>query len=429
MKALLLLLVTASCTCTSIADSLDVRGISITGLRRTKPWVVEREFQWLRGSVIATSDLEKVRGRLSNLNFFNEVRVSVDSTDTVKVQVTEAWPLLPIASVSFTEGQLGDVHSTSDFLDIATIYVGATHLNFRGSGAKLEAFAQFGAAEGFSVEYTSRWLSPKLPLACFAALVDLRISDRHAAVFDSTRRLRSRRASLEIGTRRGVPSQIGADFRYQQVKQEDSWPAEGRSFNIFWWSPYLLLDHRDVEWYPTRGALAAVRTNLGLGTETFTRSYYDLRGYWGLPQFSLLGPHHRPPVVALRIYAATSSHQTPSWAHNFSGFNQGYRGYRTIKRESAEELSGQFELRIPVIRESHYNVRSLGSLGKRIPWGVTVVGGIERFRQQLDGMHWEGLGYGAGLLFRMPYVHLLECSVEWNREGEMESSISTGIRF
>ncbi len=406
-----------------------MRDFQWTGLRYTRTWVLEREIGFARGDTISSEDLTIARGRLMNYPFLHDVDVFVDSSGLVRVDVSDAWPLFPVLSVSFTEGQISEVSSASEFLDLATVYAGIDHLNFRGTGAEVVALAQFGAAEGGSVKYGTRRLSSAVPISLTTIFESLRTSDRHASIFDSTRHLRSSRASFEIGTRRGVPTQAGLEVRYQYVKQEAQAPAEGRTFHTYWLSPYLLLDHRDVEWYPTRGSVTVARLNIAGGSEPFVRSQYEIRGYWNLSREIPLHDEQRPPVIAVRAYAATSASSTPSWAHYFSGFSSGYRGYRTVKREAAEELVGQVEIRLPIVQETHYSIPSIGSLGKRIPWGVSIVAGIEQFRLRLDGRKWEGTGWGAGVLMRAPYVQLIEITHEWNREGETEIAITTGIRF
>jgi outer membrane protein assembly factor BamA len=217
--------------------------------------------------------------------------------------------------------------------------------------------------------------------------------------------------------------------QYEHVRQEDVFPAEGRRFDTYTISPFAVIDRRNSEWYPSRGAYARIQTTLATGTVDFARTIGDLRAYWTVTPIWPLNDVARPPVIALRATGGTSTAETPSWSHFFTGFNQSYRGYRTDKAEAAGYLSGQAEFRFPLIRESTYSIRQLGSYGSRWPSGLSGFVSAERYELQLDGSRTEGLAFGGGLLIRVPYVQLVEAAYEVNRDGETAVSIESEIRF
>jgi hypothetical protein len=347
----------------------------------------------------------------------------------VRVLVTEAWHYLPVLSLSFTEGQAADVRSLQDVFDLATIMVGFADINFRGDAARLYALGQFGAAEGVSLAYDTRWLSPALPISTTLRFQNMRIADRHASVLDSSRRMHLARASVQAGTRRGAVARYGAELRYDVVHQEYEWPAEGRSDRTVWLTPYVGLDRRKLEWYPGPGSFADVRTSVVMGTANFLRTQAELRGYIGIDDGWPLHDTHRPALLALRARAGTTSAHTPSWAHYYSGFSEGFRGYRRAKFEAANYLAGEAELRAPLLKESTYNLSSLGRYGKRLPFGVSTLFAVERFEQQLDGRRDNGLAVALGFLFRVPIMQILEWDFEWNRAGEFTTTFSSGVRF
>jgi len=90
------------------ALAMVVREIRIEGLRSTRPWVIERELTFAVGDSVTEAELRAAERRLLNLQAFNEVTVRADSAGTVKVDVSEAWPILPIFGMSLAEGDLGD---------------------------------------------------------------------------------------------------------------------------------------------------------------------------------------------------------------------------------------------------------------------------------------------------------------------------------
>jgi outer membrane protein assembly factor BamA len=420
--AILLLLLIASCA--SGAERFVAREVRISGLHRTRAWVVERELQFAAGDSVTSADLMAARRRIQNLSLFSDVRLTGDSSGVISVDLAELWPLIPFLWMDFTEGQITDVLRRPDtFFDKVTLYAGALHLNVAGSGARIYAVGQFGAADGFELGFRTRWLSARWPLSLLLEVENQRVSDRHSAILDSSRSLRIARYEMDVATREGAPSRLGLLVKYQGVRQEKEWPAQGRHDVTAWFSPYVALDRRDLEWYPSRGALVSARTDVVTGSTFFVRSGCDLRGYFPLREGA------RPPLLALRFTAATSSSATPSWAHYYHGFNSGLRGYSTERSESAGFQTGGAELRVPLTRETTYNLRWLGRYGRRLPWGVSGVLSVERGELLLDGRRLERLGFAAGLFLRFPYVEILEISAAADRDGNREYLVNTGVHF
>jgi outer membrane protein assembly factor BamA len=420
--ALLWLLLCA--TCASAAERFVAREIRFSGLRRTQLWVVERELRFAQGDTITTEDLLSARRRIQNLSLFSDVQVNADSGGTVLVEVAELWPIIPLAWLEFSEGQFSDILRHPDtFFDKVTAYLGVLHLNVAGSGARIHAVGQFGAASGYQIGYRTRWLAPHWPVSLRLEMENERISDRHSAVLDSSRSLRTARYEVDVATYEGAPSRVGMAVKYQGVKSEKDWPAEARHDRTAWFSPFVVLDRRDLEWYPSRGALISAGTDLVAASRFFTRSACDLRGYFPLREGS------RPPLVALRFAAATSSNATPSWAHFYHGFASGLRGYSTVKSESAGYQVGSVELRFPLTRETTYDLPWVGRYGRRLPWGISGLLAVERGELTLDGQRQERLGFAGGFYFRVPYVEILEVSAASDRRGRIEYLITTGVRF
>lgn len=429
IRSIFLLLALAVGSGLTAAPRFKVSALQMTGNRITKPWVLERELGFAPGDFVDSTGFLYARNRLHNLSIFNDVVVARAGGDTVGISVNESWHYLPVLALSLTDGQVSDIHSLKDMFDIATLMFGGSDINFRGTAARLYALGEVGATEGVSLAYDTRWLSPSLPLAATLRFQNMRITDRHSSVLDSSRHLRLIRLSALAATRRGAPSRIGAELRYDAVQQEEASPAEGRTDRTFWVTPFAIIDRRKLEWYPGPGSYADVRANIVTGTAEFVRTQGELRGYFPIESCWFLRDDHRPAMLALRVRGATSANATPSWAHYYAGFNDAFRGYRGDKFEAAGYLAAEAELRLPLTRERTYNVGSLGGYGRRLPWGLSVVFAAERFEQQLDGHRDNGLAGVAGLLVRLPIVQLVECDLEWNRDHKTSFALSTGIRF
>ena len=410
--------------------TIVVHRIDIRGLRSTRTWVVQRELYFAIGDTVTDNELEDAHKRLHNLHVFNDAAIRADSAGTVVVSVTEAWPILPLLGVSLTHGNFSDaVRDPRGFWDDLNLLAGIRHWNFRGNAEQLFLYAQTGNSRGYFVGYTTRWLGPHGPVSVDARFQHLIGSDRHASVLDSTRDLEDNHASLEIGRRRGARARPSLGVEYQYVKQESEWPAEGRTFKELWLSPYIGLDYRDLEWWPSRGGMAESRVNIVYGTEDFLRSQYALRGYVPLGSFLPDGVPHRPVVLALQLSAATSTTNTPSFAHYYYGFEEGLRGYWRNQSESSGYLRADAELRFPITTESTYNVPFIGRWGKRWPFGVAGVLFVERGELQVANRRSELLGYGAGIYLRIPYVELVELALALNRDGGSELSLKLGVTY
>lgn len=417
---LLLMLTTAA----AAQDALVVRDIEITGLRRTRRWTVERELWFAAGDTITPQELTRAGNRVRNLSVFSDVHIASDSGGVVTVNVAEVWPLFPLLTANLAEGQLGDlVDDPRSFFDKVTVYAGAGHVNFRGNADRVYVLAQFGAAEGIAAGYRTRWLSPELPLELAVDVENLRISDRRAAVADSSEQLRNVKYALTVGTHGGAHSRFGLEMGYRAVRGATHYAGTPPHVRTVWFSPYVVADHRDLEWYPVRGAYFRAIVDRANGDAIFTRVRTDLRGY--LP----LTDHARPVSLVLRLAAATSSRATPYWWHYYYGFNTGLRGYSTVKSESSRYVRGDAELRFPLTRESTYDVPLLGRYGRRWPFGIYGVLFAQRSELVLADRFSELAAAGGGLRFRVPYVEILELAAAVNRDGDMDFTVTSGITF
>lgn len=402
----------------------QVAEITLIGNHVTKPWVIERELRFDIEDSVAVDDLEAARLRLLSLGIFNNVRVDHDEEGVVTIEVSEQFRYIPVFGTDAIEGSFNDaLKEPNRLMEIVVFTVGVADLNHTGTAALVNVLGEFGARSGISIDYRTRWLSPSLPYYLSFGLRSLRISDRHAAVLDSSRKLRNDRAYMEIATRSGAPSRLGLALRFDHVKEEDRPPATGADYQTAWMNPYVILDRRNLEWYPTNGLFVRGDLDQAFGTIPFTRSRAVAAAYVPLAHSS------RGPVVAARAYGGTTQDKTPPWARYYFGFADKFRGYSSIQVEAANYLSGECEFRFPVTREITYDVPLIGRYGQDIPFWLGGALFAQRAQTQLDGARVDMWAYGAALHIRFPYVQILEASIARNREAEYDLVFSTGLRF
>jgi outer membrane protein assembly factor BamA len=406
------------------AEDFVIQDIQIIGNNHTKEWVIRRELNFKIGDRIFLDDMEVARNRLLNLQIFNNVFIEGDEEGIVTVEVSEQFQYIPIAGLSATDGRTQDAFTDfSKFFDIMTATVGFADLNHRGNGATASGSFAFGASTGFTLAYSSRWFSPHLPLRVKMGLHTLLVSDKHASVMDSTRRLRSQSAFVSFGTRAGARTQLGTELRFQRIVRKKPRQFERSEYNSYWISPFAILDHRDLEWYPSNGAFAKASFDAVSGDTPFVRSQYMISNY--IP----LSTKHRPALVAMRFAGATATASTPDWAHYYFGFTSLLRGYSSQKSEASTYLLGDLELRIPVSKERTYNIPILGQYGRNVPfwWGLVFFG--ERAQLQLSGLRQETWAAGAGIHVRVPWVQIVELVWAYNRDSEHDFIIQSGVLF
>lgn len=406
------------------APRFQVAEIVLIGNQVTKPWVIERELHFDVEDSVSADELDAARLRLLSLELFNNVRVDYDDEGVVTVQVSEQFRFIPVTGASAVEGSFNDALKNPDkIMDIVVFTAGVADINHRGNGGMVGILTEFGARTGISIQYKTRWLSPRKPLALHFGLYSMRISDRHASVLGIGRRLENRGAFFDIATRRGAPSRLGVVLRYDHVSDPVDHFSSGALYDVGWVSPYVILDRRNLEWYPTDGMFARGDLDCAFGSAEFLRSRAALALYRPLTA------GRRPLLIAARAIGGTLQAATPTWGHYYFGFYDKLRGYSSVQSEAANFLAAEIELRFPLSPEYTFDVPLVGRYGEDIPFWLG--GGVffQRAQTQLSGTRDDVYAYGAALHFRFPYVQILEASVARNRDNDIDVVFETGLRF
>jgi outer membrane protein assembly factor BamA len=423
MKRIMAAAIATLCIVSSMR-AVQITRIQVEGRRWTRAWVVERELAIAVGDTLKPEALTTTRNRLLNLGLFNRVEVLADSDGTVTIRLSEAWHVWPLVSVNLEETQISELFENSQaFFKGISLDLGAVDLNFVGSGASLLLFARMGTSRGGEVSYHTRWFSRHIPLSVRANLRNLRMTNRHAAVLGLSRTLDDKRAELQIGTREGKRAQFGVKLRYEDVHEQPLFigaaAPKDRTGQLGF---FVAIDHRDVEWYPSRGSYVWMESNYVGGDRHYFHSEADGRGFWPVTQ------GRRPVVLALRLRGATASRGMSPWGRWFFGFNTGFRGYRTEKSEADGYLSGTAELRFPLTGIAYVDL-PLGDRFRNLPFGLNGLVFAERTELRLGRHRTELMAAGVGLGCRVPYVNIVEVDFAETAQGKGELGATIRMTF
>ncbi len=157
----------------SVVSIQKINKILITGLHRTKPWIVLRELSFADGDSLqlpADAELLKNRNRIFNTRLFTTVAVTLKN-DTVSIALKERWytypiPVLDLADRNFNEWwqvrnhDLGRVNYGLDF----------TQNNVRGRNETLKLYLQGGFNKKAEAKYIIPYIDKHRKLGFAAAI-------------------------------------------------------------------------------------------------------------------------------------------------------------------------------------------------------------------------------------------------------------------
>lgn len=222
--------------------------IDIVGNERTRDWVIRRELRLDEGDLYSGSRLRRSRQRLTNLQYFEEVKI-----DT-KRRTEEG--LMDLA-VEVTEQSTGQFTAGLGFSSIESVVFTAsvTQRNLFGRGQSITASARVGSiSSDFLLDFREPYFLGR-PIQAGISLFR-RTSDFFT--FDSVRT----GFAFSLGRSLGEFAQVGATYSFEVLEISDLDPSaselleeqEGRSTTSSI-TPRIVWDSRDNRFDPTQGSL------------------------------------------------------------------------------------------------------------------------------------------------------------------------------
>lgn len=157
---------------TTAADSLiEIGDVIVTGFKKTKPYIIEREIPFKKGNHILQSELadklKLCRQQVMNTSLFVDVEVAVIARQAnlifIEVHVKERWYLFPLPYFDLVDRNLNQwwvEHKRS--LDRINYGVKFTQHNFSGRNDKLNILFISGYTQQASIRYDNPFFDNKL---------------------------------------------------------------------------------------------------------------------------------------------------------------------------------------------------------------------------------------------------------------------------
>jgi outer membrane protein assembly factor BamA len=153
------------------AKSILISAIKITGNKRTKGYIIEREMQFKVGDHVYVDELPKAfkqaQTQIYNTTLFIDVKIDSlvlpDTTLQVNVYVRERWYIFPTPKFSLVDRNYKEWIKTFN-ADLNRVVYGIdfTHYNFSGRRDQLSITLLNGYARNISFSYSSPYSNSKL---------------------------------------------------------------------------------------------------------------------------------------------------------------------------------------------------------------------------------------------------------------------------
>ena len=406
-------------------SGIVVTKVVIEGNETTKEHVILREMSQKVGVQVDTAALKRDEMKIYSLQLFNRVEAGYtveDQQAIITVKVSERWYIFPVPVFGFKHR------------DFKKAYYGAAliHHNFRGRNEKLMAAAVFGYDGWINLMYQTPKLTENDDIFLAAGVGTSKVRNLNRAEVEYDQRVTN--GYLSLGKRFGLFMMASLTLGYDRWVISDPKPgqtvsATGRDHFVTL-SAGMLYDTRNIREYPTDGFLAGFSmSKYGLGESDVDLFRYrvDLRRYIPLGDGFALGGRAFGTFLSGGV--------SPAYLHAYYGYDERIRGYFLDVREGDHLVSGNVELRVPILlpRYKYVSLKYLPAEFSVWRYGLYAgffadAGTIWYRGQQFSTLPWYS-GYGAGLQFLLPYSLIVRTEYAFNQKGRGQFVLDIGASF
>jgi outer membrane protein assembly factor BamA len=415
----------------SLAPPARVDRVVVSGNKVTAEDVILREIPFTFPAVLRAEDLKLIEHRVMNLRLFNRVELRVEARDgeqQLTVLVTESWYVFPAPILFIGEH---DWNKIGYGLQV-------TDSNFRGRNEKLRVGGWFGYNPSYFLNYSIPWIGERQRLSLGVG-ASKGLSVNKIFGFQEARQ----GFSVRVGKRVSLKLESSVQFSLTRIKL----PREYQSFSVSGTGQDLVpslswqtrWDNRDLTEYPRRGNYVAVniqRTGFARDQPEYWRVTVDGRLY---------EPVFGSATLPVRQLLVINSGNVPVYDRVYLGFSERIRGYynlvvpepaRYAEYGSYNISLTSVELRFPILPVRYFSIEHgpiVPRLFRNLQFGISA--GV--FAD--SGFVWRSAGdlrlrtlyagYGVGLHFHLPYIHVFRVEYALNRTGRGQLIFSTGVRF
>jgi len=386
-----------------------ITSIQIQGNDKTHPSVILREMKLKEGDPLDLEQLEKDRKHIQNLNLFNRVlMVTEQEKDNVllKIVVTEQWYVFPFPIVFVNE---------RDWKKIS-YGLGLSHLNFRGRAETLVFSFWLGYNPSVHLDYTNPWMGGTRNLFTQVAFFYNQIRSKHY----TDERITENHLGFqwELGKRFGYTTFLSFNLGYKEVQFAPAVPGQTLSPKGKDRIPHLGIlltwDCRDLKEYPHTGwylHFSLQKSGFPSLMADYLKYRFELRTYV---------PLGLQRTLALRTKAELSSGQIPLYDRLYLGYSERIRGHFFDTSEGENMVLASMALRIPIVPIRYFHLPDrpeLNNLKFGISLGFFADTGLTWFQNEHVRASMLQSGYGFGIHFHLPYIHVLRLEMAFDEKG------------
>lgn len=180
-------------------QTLNIREITISGLHKTREYLVRRELTIHKGSSIRMPDLmqtlEDNEHRILNTGLFTSTEIEIKNLDLdsafvdLSINLTESWYIYPAPLLEFLDNDINKwLYNYKLSLSKISYGLFLKHINLTGNADALTVYAQGGFTRKYSIDYYFPYLNKDETLG--AGILFFHSQNRDLAYFNYENKLR-----------------------------------------------------------------------------------------------------------------------------------------------------------------------------------------------------------------------------------------------
>ncbi len=399
--------------------------IVVVGNRTTKRFVILQEIDISPGEMVRSQDMERNRKRLESLRLFSHATMRLGTLENGKkalvILVDELWYIWPGLFLSVDEDD-------PERVDYGLIL---THENFRGRRENLTLNARYGISTGFLVNWSLPYVSQAHPEWSMRVRVRAMREEEPSFLRD-----RENVESEEIAGQLSLGHRLDIERSVQGGVEVMS-----RKFSTFNGRPDTLdfityskdnhdllmvteigydIDFRHYKPWPSQGYVVSFKS-----IQSFSLDGQQI-SYW---QPKIFGTHFYSPTERVHFVTGTKLDlqigQVPTYRRLLLDREAGFRTSTRRSLEGTRRAIGWTELRLDIVPITYITINTFDFIQRytsNLRFGISMtlfqesgaVGGdISPSAPGDDFLQTSGweMGYGAGLVFHVPYQDMVRLEV------------------